>query len=121
MGSANHGPVLVVDDDPDIRETIGELLEDEGYRTVRLENGQQALDYLRSEETRPCLVFLDLMMPVMDGQTVLRERAADPNLSAVPVVVITAAGNPSATLPADRILRKPVRLESLLDAVHEFC
>ncbi len=115
-----RGTVLVVDDDPEIRESLGELLEDEGYRTVRLENGQQALDYLRSASERPCVVFLDLMMPVLDGQAVLRERALDPELAKVPVVVLTAMGNPSGIGLANRVLRKPVRLEALLSAAEEF-
>lgn len=113
--------VMVVDDDDEIRETIGDILTDEGHIALCFENGQKALIELRSGEP-PCLVFSDLMMPVMDGWAVLRERASDPRLSDIPVVVITALGKEKLSdLRANKILAKPLRVEHVLDAVQEFC
>src|SRR3954470_23175677 len=83
--------VLVVDDDQDIREALCDLLADAGYRAASVANGKEALIYLKSGEL-PCVILLDLMMPVMDGWEFRRQQQGDPRLSKIPVVVITAAG-----------------------------
>ena len=113
--------ILIVDDDPEIRSTIGELLEDEGYVVEKAENGADALEALRRMSASPCLVLLDLMMPVMNGFDVLRELAADPRLSSVPVVVLSAHSQASNVAGAKRFLRKPVTLAQLLGAAADFC
>ena len=113
--------VLVVDDDPAIRETLCELLEDEGYRAVGAVNGKAALEILRRHD-RPCIILLDVMMPVMDGPAFRAEQLKDPDLSAIPVAVITAGGmEAAASLNADAFLLKPLRLENVLDVVNRFC
>ena len=61
------GGILVVDDDPDIRDSLREVLEDEGYDVASVGNGREALDYLKQASPRPWVILLDLMMPVMDG------------------------------------------------------
>jgi len=112
---------LVVDDDADIRDALCELLEDEGYRAVSAANGQEALTYLKSSEL-PCVILLDLMMPVMDGWEFRRRQQCDPKLAQVPVVVVTAAGQyGTSSIDAARILPKPLRLEHVLDALREYC
>ncbi len=113
--------ILIVDDDPEIRSTIGELLEDEGYVVEEAENGADALEVLRRMPASPCLVLLDLMMPVMNGFDVLRELAADPRLSNVPVVVLSAHSQAASVEGAKRFLRKPVTLAQLLGAAADFC
>ena len=113
--------ILIVDDDPEILSTIGELLEDEGYVVEKAENGADALEALRKMPTSPCLVLLDLMMPVMNGFDLLRELAADPRLSSVPVVVLSAHSQASNVAGAKRFLRKPVTLAQLLGAAADFC
>src|SRR5579862_4602951 len=65
--------ILIVDDDPDIRDSLKEVLEDEGYEVNGVANGREALDYLR-KSPRPCVILLDLMMPVMDGWQFRREQ-----------------------------------------------
>jgi CheY-like chemotaxis protein len=106
-----------VDDDPDILDAICEILEAEGYRVQRARNGVEALDRVGAE--RPNLVLLDLMMPVMDGLTfarMLRERRLEP---AIPIVVISADGNPqkAASVGATGFLAKPFDIEALLSHV----
>lgn len=114
--------ILVVDDDHAIRESLTELLEDEGYSVAVAANGEQALDQLRRPAV-PCLILLDLMMPVMDGFEFMGRKAADPSLAGIPVVVITAAGpaGRAGALSAQRVLAKPVKLDTLMDTVKQYC
>jgi two-component system, chemotaxis family, chemotaxis protein CheY len=114
--------VLVVDDDDGIREALCELLADAGHAAVSVANGQAALDYLRNAPKQPCLILLDLMMPIMDGETFRRKQLADPDLRRIPVVVLTAAGREAASrVPADGILLKPVTLDETLAAIQRHC
>ena len=105
------GTVLVVDDEFGIAELIDAVLAVEGHRVLTAANGRQGLEVLAKE--RPDLVFLDYMMPVMDGAGVLRGMAADPSLKGVPVVMMSSM--PEATV-AERcsgyatFLRKPFRI-----------
>ena len=115
--------VLVVDDDQAIRETLCEMLTDEGHRAVGAANGREALALLRSDG-RPCLIFLDLMMPVMDGWAFRVEQRQDPNLRDIPVVVLSAAMNPAqeaARLGAIAGLGKPLDIARLLNLVAQYC
>ena len=119
MPSRPERPVLVVEDDPDIRDATAILLEDEGYAVAQVENGQRALDFL-AQGTLPCLILLDLMMPVMDGHEFLDRLAAlGPPWSALPVVVMTAAHNPSVPRAA-QVIRKPYSVDALLAAVDTY-
>jgi CheY-like chemotaxis protein len=83
------GYVLVVDDEPDIRDTAALLLEVSGIRAVTASDGREALRVLRTGPP-PVVVLLDLRMPVMSGEEFLAERAADPALAVVPVVICSA-------------------------------
>jgi CheY-like chemotaxis protein len=112
---------LVVDDDQDIRDALCELLVDEGYQAVAAANGVEALTYLRSREP-PCVILLDLMMPIMDGWEFRRQQQSDPKLAAIPVVAITAAGEHRAsTIVVDRVLPKPLQLDRVLETLESFC
>lgn len=114
-------PVLVVEDDEQIREALCELLEDAGYRTVGVGNGQEALTYLSNGE-RPCLIVLDLMMPVMDGWQFRREQQRDPALATIPVLVVTAAGNRTGDeLTNVEVIAKPFGMEEIMAAVQRNC
>lgn len=115
--------VLVVEDDPDIRATLCDALEDNGYATAGASNGVEALEYLRSAAEKPCLILLDLMMPVMDGQTFRAEQRADAALADIPVVVISAYRDVDkyADDLATDYLAKPVRLETLLETARKHC
>ena len=116
--NGNRKTILVVDDDQDIRDTLTELLVDEGYAVVSAAHGGEALSTLR-REPRPDLILLDLMMPVMDGWQFRAEQSRDPAIADIPVVVVSATGKDDkvAKLGAAQLLKKPIRLEDLLDAV----
>ena len=111
--------VLVVDDDTDLRQALCELLEDEGYRVRTAPNGAAALALLRAQPTLPQLNLLDRMIPVMDGWQFREAQRADPRLSHIPVVVLTASRNlhDSPPLQVDALAYKPVQLEQLLALV----
>ncbi len=107
---------MVVEDDHLIREAIVEALDEEGFDVIEAANGREALDKLHAR--RASLVLLDLMMPVMDGWQFREEQLHDPELSTIPVVVLSAAQD--ARVPADRHFSKPCDLDDLLDTVWEF-
>lgn len=107
--------VLIVDDDPDIRDTMSSLLEEEGHDVWTARHGRDALDHIDTRGA-PDLILLDLLMPVMDGIEFITELRRRPALSCVPVVVLSASS--TALPPADvPIIRKPFGLQQLLDAV----
>lgn len=114
--------ILIVEDDFDIRDTLSEILSAEGYRVSTAANGREALDQLGAPEL-PCVILLDLMMPVMNGWQFRAEQEKDPRLSSIPVIVISAdAGvfQKADALRAAAILRKPVQLDDLLEKVRGF-
>lgn len=108
------GPILVVDDDDDIRDAVVGLLRDAGHPVVEAIDGRQALELART--ALPRIILLDLMMPVMDGYEFLLERAKYDALADIPVVVITASGLRSVP-GASKVLAKPFNVEALLDIV----
>jgi len=110
--------IVLIEDDEGIRDTMAALLEDEGYVVLQATNGAEGLERVRAAD-RLCLVLLDLWMPVMNGWQLLAEMRADERLSEVPVVVISAAGEQPPPFGAAAFLRKPVRLEALLEAVEQ--
>jgi len=115
--------ILVVDDDADIRDTIVEVLEEAGHTAEAAANGDEALQKLRGSEP-PCLILLDLMMPVMDGRTFREEQLKDPALSPIPVVVLSAFRDGADTakqMNAAGHLPKPVSLDQLIELVGTFC
>jgi len=114
--------VLVVDDDRDIRETLQELLEQEGYEVETAPNGLEALAVARSD--RPALILLDLFMPIMDGLAFRRAQLEDPELVDIPVVVVSAAAGMEARineLGVAGYLEKPLRIEELFETMTRYC
>jgi CheY-like chemotaxis protein len=114
--------VLVVDDDQAIRDTLCELLGDEGYHAIGAANGQEALDLLRSSSA-PCVILLDLMMPIMDGAAFRARQLQDAQLRLIPVAVITAAGANAVppSMNVNVILPKPLRIDSILQVIDRLC
>jgi CheY-like chemotaxis protein len=97
VGTAVAGfSVLVVDDDPNIRRMIVAALRRDGYSFLEAPNGREALDLMRAEH--PDVVVLDLMMPVLSGWDVLRERQSDAELSRIPVIVVSANRDPDVAV-----------------------
>lgn len=116
--------VLVVDDDPHIREVIAELLEDEGYVVGRAANGEEALDALRQPAPRPSVILLDLMMPKMNGWEFREAQRQDPAIAPIPVVAISAHADllsAAAQMDADAHLPKPIDIDRLLRTVQQYC
>jgi CheY-like chemotaxis protein len=103
--------ILVVDDEPPLRELIREVLEEEGYATLTASNGAEALDMLASE--RPGMVLMDIMMPVLDGREAVRRMRAHPELRHVPVVMMSAADPPPLDFQVFAFLCKPFHLSEL--------
>ncbi len=115
--------VLVIEDDPTIREVLVEVLGEHGYEAVGACNGREALDALTSSSDRPCVILLDLMMPIMDGRSFREKQLEEPELSDIPVIVISAHLDQTVTsdLHAAAYLRKPVRLADVLQSIREHC
>ncbi len=122
MGTSDPcGGILVVDDDPDIRDSLREVLEDEGYEVACVGNGREALDHLKTSSPRPCVILLDLMMPVMDGWQFRREQKQDAEIADIPLVVITATGKRPVLIDAAELVMKPLDLTQLFAAIERYC
>ena len=116
------GVVLVVEDEPDMRQLLAGLLEGDGYPTRTARDGSDALAQLHAG-LRPALILLDLVMPGMNGWRFLEERRAVPELADIPVAVVSAYGQSvdAAALGAVATLAKPFDLDGLLDIVAQHC
>lgn len=117
------GPILIVEDDADIRDTLAEILEYEGFDVVPAASGQEALERLRTG-LQPGLILLDLMMPGIDGWGMAGRFRQMPKLSGVPVLVLSGVHDieqQAASLRVEGCLTKPVEVERLLELIHRFC
>ncbi len=120
--------VLVVDDDPDLVETVGLMLESNNYEVGKAYDGIEAEASIKSR--RPDLVILDVMMPRKDGYKLCAELKKDPATKAIPIVMLTAVGDavPSTsyshyegmTMEAEDYIEKPVDTKKLLETVKSF-
>ena len=119
-----HGPILVVEDDRDILDSIGDVLRSDGYPVVLAQNGAEALASLRTQVERPCLIILDLMMPVMDGWTFRSEMRKDQALASIPVIVLSGDAHVkerAAELGCVGAVGKPISVAKLFELVEHFC
>jgi CheY-like chemotaxis protein len=109
--------VLVIDDEIDIRESLREVLVDEGYEVALAADGREGLAEVRRR--RPCAIILDIIMPVMSGTEMYAALQEDPALADIPVIISTSdpARAPSGVL----IVKKPIDLPRLLTAVEAVC
>ena len=115
--------VLLVEDNPDSNAALETLLSAHGFDVVNAFNGQEAIDRLR-EGPRPCLILLDVMMPVKDGRAFRAEQLADPAFAAIPVIVFSGAydvGRIAEQLGVRDYLTKPLDVQRLLTAVRRYC
>jgi CheY-like chemotaxis protein len=113
--------ILLVEDAADLRELAAFVLRREGYEVHEAEDGQDALDQLETMQPSPCLLLLDLMMPVMSGLELLEALRKDTRFASLPVVVLSAGGQPSQVPGAKKFLRKPADYEVIVRAVRECC
>jgi two-component system, chemotaxis family, chemotaxis protein CheY len=114
--------VLLIEDDADVAEAIGDVLRDEGYPVALASNGREALELLQQSDL-PFAILLDLRMPVMDGFEFRERQRRDPRLADIPVIVVSAdrmVADNANRLGANVYLVKPLRPEVLLDAVALF-
>jgi CheY-like chemotaxis protein len=113
--------ILVVDDDPIIRDMMADILEFEGYTISIARNGFEALQLLRSDENY--LVFLDIMMPAMSGKELCAVLEADTHLRKRHIIVLMSAMDnleEAATLQVDAILQKPFVVEDVIDILEPY-
>lgn len=116
-------PILIVEDDRDLADTLVDVLQDEGYSVVVASNGKEALDLLESGKCMAALILLDLMMPVMDGWEFQRRLVSGAHAS-IPVVVCTADGHArekAESMNAAGHLQKPSTVDALLQTVEALC
>jgi CheY-like chemotaxis protein len=113
-------PILVVDDDPDSRELLQRTLESEGFTVVTAATGEEGLELAR--ELKPSLITLDVLMPSMDGWSVLQEVKGDRELEHIPVMMISIAGDKDLgyTLGAVECLTKPVDRDKLRQLASQY-
>lgn len=119
--AARRRGILIVEDDADIRETLQHLLESAGYAARAAGNGQEALEMIEGLG-QPCLILLDLMMPVMDGWAFLSALERDETLASVPIVIVSAYTERGvAPERAAQVLQKPLDLRALMELVRQHC
>ncbi len=116
-------PVLLVEDDWNVREALAAVLEDSGHEVKVASDGAEGLQLLRAG-LRPCVILLDLMMPVMDGFAFRREQRADPALTDIPVIVVSGSVRTMdevCDMNVAAVLPKPINCDRMLGLVAELC
>jgi CheY-like chemotaxis protein len=112
--------ILLVEDDPGLRDTLAEVLSERGYDVTCAPDGRAALAELGDHEP-PSVILLDLAMPVMDGWAFREEQRRDPRIASIPTIVLSASlgSDPSAidALGATAALTKPFDLDRLIAAL----
>ncbi len=109
--------VLVVDDEEDVRETLREVVEMTGCTALLAANGAEALELL--QQRRPCLIILDLLMPVMTGTEFIEATRRQPELAALPIVISTSA--PARAPAGFSVVAKPIDIEKVWDYIRRAC
>lgn len=107
--------VLIVEDEADLADVLAALLESRGYRVLLAYNGREGL--ARSLEERPDVVVTDMMMPLMDGQEMIRKMRENPAMCDVPVIVVSAVDRSRGDNP--HFLRKPFELQELIGLLEQ--
>lgn len=120
LTNTSNSVVLVIEDDKDIRETIKDALESEGYKVVTAPHGLEGLSIIKSAPTKPKLILLDLNMPIMDGYVFLEHKSQDDSLSEIPVIVFSADLNKREAKSAVAYIKKPSDLNTILDLVKKY-
>jgi CheY-like chemotaxis protein len=118
--SRKRSHILVVEDDQDIRESLVEILVDDGYAASMANDGLQALLRLRNGLPKPDLILLDLMMPNMNGIEFRHELLNNPEYAGISVVVVTADANAKHTaekLHVSAVIHKPLEIPALLELI----
>ena len=109
--------ILIIDDDKVIRDTLGFILQEEGYSTTLAANGQEGLDLLANAERLPDVILLDIMMPVLNGIQFRQEQLNKPDIKRIPTIIMSAdhsVHKNCASLGCKHVLKKPIDLDELL-------
>jgi two-component system chemotaxis response regulator CheY len=120
MTDKPHKTILLVEDDHDTRVSIRQNLEAMGYFVFTAANGEQGLETLRRIKP-PCLILLDVVMPLMNGQEFIEAIESDPDLHVIPVVVVSAFPDQAKNIIAKSFIQKPIDLKALIATVQKFC
>lgn len=115
-GKQKH--ILVVEDDDDIRNSLKQLLEYEGYYVTTAPNGKEALDQLHCQQ-QPSLILLDLMMPVMNGWDFEKNFSSLPEFKEIPIVAVTAFGDKTNGMRLKGIVKKPIDFDLLFSLIQQ--
>lgn len=114
--------VMVVEDNAELRDSTIAALEICNYEAAGAENGQAALEHLEAKSVLPCLIFLDLMMPVMNGWQFLQKLQEDPKLARIPVIVVSALVGSEQSIPhVVDCLPKPLSIDQLIKVLPQHC
>lgn len=112
--------ILVIEDDKEIQESLKMALELDGYNVFTADNGKEGIEKLRKMPT-PCIILLDLMMPVMNGWEFMEVIGKDLMLSTIPVVIVSAVGDKKGIPKTEGYIKKPIDLDALLNTVSKHC
>lgn len=112
--------ILIVEDEQIIRENLKALLELEGYPVFTANNGEEGLRILRTMP-HPCLVLLDLLMPVMNGMEFLEGKSHEDAIAPIPVCVVSGVAEKPDMSNVAAYVKKPIEFECLLRFVRKFC
>lgn len=116
------GVVLVVEDEDQARDFLTEILTFEGFKTLGFPNGAEALTYLETAATKPSVIVLDILMPVMNGRQLRAEMLKRKELAEIPVIIVTALDPSEARdLKPVRVIQKPINVDLLVKAVRAAC
>lgn len=111
---------LIIEDDKAIRDSLKFVLEFEGYNVFTASNGKEGIEIL-SKIPQPCLILLDLMMPVMNGWDFIENLNTNQNHASIPVVVVSAFVEKARNIKARKVLKKPVDVYTLVNTVKTYC
>jgi len=115
-----RGSVLLIEDEPDIRESVADALEIEGVKVLTASNGREGIELLKTIPA-PDLILLDLWMPVTNGWEFLDLKKGDRRLAPIPTVLLSAYPVPNEHEGVEGFIKKPIDLDALLATVNKFC
>ena len=117
----NCSSILIVEDEDSIRQTLCDVFELKGFAVYSASNGEEGITELRKMPKKPCVVLLDLMMPVKNGWNFLDVQRNDPALSDIPVIICSAYEESAKSIHCDAYVAKPLQLATLFAAIEKFC
>lgn len=118
--NSNYKSILIIEDNKELQSSLKTILESEGYKIVTADNGKEGIELLRKIPT-PCMILLDLMMPIMNGWEFVDIVSKDIILSNIPITVISAFGDTKGTPKTNDYIPKPIDLDALFRTVRKHC